>query len=497
MAGVGLLLLLGGAVVTHLRNRRRAARGRARRRLRRARGRLPRSSLIRERHRMSAACSGRHRRRRPDRAHRRDPARAVRRRVPGAGPLGGGLPAAAGGRTSTTRSTGSWRGWASPSSSPRSPGPCHGLRLIDRTMRVLAEFRRGTGDRPARLPRGEHVRPAGAGGASCAPTSRSTPRSPLRGNIEVTDVIQDGAGRVRVDFTDRVTGEHESVLAEYVLGCDGANSLVRAAIGATMQDLNFEQRWLVVDVATDADLDQWEGVHQVCDPDRAGTYMRIGHDPLPMGVPAAARARPPRTSATSARLHPLIAPWTGDIPVDRLRAGPGRRVHLPGPAGRPLAGPPGVPARRRRPPHPAVHRPGHVRRRARRGEPRLEARRRARRRPARERCWTPTRPSARPHARALIRLAKLVGMAMTEGGELGNLLRRVVAPRLRLLPGVTRLVLSSETPAASPHRAGGAAPAAPLAGRPAVPERGARGRPPVRRRGRGPVRRRHHGRRVT
>jgi 3-(3-hydroxy-phenyl)propionate hydroxylase len=53
----------------------------------------------------------------------------------------------------------------------------------------------------------------------------------------------------------------------------------------------------------------------------------------------------------------------------------------------------------------------------------------------------------KPHARALIRLARLVGMAMTEGGELGNVLRRLVAPRLYLVPGVARLVLSSETPA--------------------------------------------------
>lgn len=49
----------------------------------------------------------------------------------------------------------------------------------------------------------------------------------LRGNVEVTDIAQDGQGRVRVDFTDRLTGEHESVLGTYVLGCDGANSVVR------------------------------------------------------------------------------------------------------------------------------------------------------------------------------------------------------------------------------------------------------------------------------
>ena len=78
----------------------------------------------------------------------------------------------------------------------------------------------------------------------------------VRGNSEVTDVIQDGAGRVRVEVTDRVTGRDESILAEYVLGCDGANSLIRATIGGCLQDRHLEQRWLVVDVDTDADLAQ-------------------------------------------------------------------------------------------------------------------------------------------------------------------------------------------------------------------------------------------------
>jgi 3-(3-hydroxy-phenyl)propionate hydroxylase len=53
----------------------------------------------------------------------------------------------------------------------------------------------------------------------------------------------------------------------------------------------------------------------------------------------------------------------------------------------------------------------------------------------------------KPHATAMIRLAKLIGTAMTEGGEFGNVLRRVVAPRLRLLPGFKDQILSSQTPA--------------------------------------------------
>jgi len=53
----------------------------------------------------------------------------------------------------------------------------------------------------------------------------------------------------------------------------------------------------------------------------------------------------------------------------------------------------------------------------------------------------------KPHARAMIRLADLVGTAMTEGGELGNFLRRALMPRLHRLPGVARFILDSETPA--------------------------------------------------
>src|SRR5207302_9788270 len=98
----------------------------------------------------------------------------------------------------------------------------------------------------------------------------------LRCNAEVTDVTQHEPGRVRVSFTDRATDDEHVVDAAYVLGCDGANSVVRSSIGATMRDLRFGQRWLVADVATDAELNQWDGVHQVCDAVRAATYMRIG-----------------------------------------------------------------------------------------------------------------------------------------------------------------------------------------------------------------------------
>ena len=194
--------------------------------------------------------------------------------------------------------------------------PGHGLRLLTRSHRVLAEFQRSA-----------------VGGAHGYPQAnmfdqpdleqlmrnnlRNMPSVTLRGNVEVRRVTQSNAA-ARVDFTDRVTGERESVRASHVLGCDGANSVVRKAIGAKMEDLGFEQRWLVVDIDTSAPLNQWEGVHQLCDTRRAGTYMRVGEVRYRWEF----RLLPGETAADFAAmdtLHPLIRAWTGDIPVEDLR----------------------------------------------------------------------------------------------------------------------------------------------------------------------------------
>lgn len=318
--------------------------------------------------------------------------------------------------------------------------PCHGLRLLDRDLRVLAEFRRGTEAGRHGYPEANMFHQPEFEAILRAGLDRY-PTVTLRGNAEVTAVLQDGSGPVRVEVTDRVTGESGTVLAEYVLGCDGANSLVRASIGAAMRDLGFAQRWFVVDVATDADLGQWEGVHQVCDPVRAATYMRVGEARYRWEFRLA-----PGESADDYRdpagLHPLIAPWTRDVPVERLevvRAAEytfraqvadrwrDRRVFLLGDAAHltpPFIGQ-GMGAGMRDAANLAWKLAGvlggHLPKTA------LDS----------------YETEREPHARALIRLAKLVGVAMTEGGRVGDVLRGALTPRLARF---SRLVLNSETP---------------------------------------------------
>ena len=194
--------------------------------------------------------------------------------------------------------------------------PGHGLRLIDPQMRVLSEIPRST-------------KPSGHGfpqmnmfdqpelEAMLRANVKHYPQVTVHGNVEVTSVTQTQNGRVRVSFLDRVRGGEQSVQASYVLGCDGANSPTRAAIGAHMYGLPFTQDWLVIDVNTDVDLDQWEGCHQVCNPERGGTYMRVSETryrwefQLVDGETVA-------DYQSLAAVEPLIRPWLGDTSIDAL-----------------------------------------------------------------------------------------------------------------------------------------------------------------------------------
>ncbi len=134
----------------------------------------------------------------------------------------------------------------------------------------------------------------------------------------MTDIAQTLPGRVRVRFTDRLNGMEHIVESAYVLGCDGANSLARAAIGATMENLRFRQRWLVIDVDTDAQSHQWVGVHQLCDPVRARTYMRVGDTRYRWEFQLLAG----ETAADYQSLTDIVAlisPWLPERAAERLR----------------------------------------------------------------------------------------------------------------------------------------------------------------------------------
>ena len=304
--------------------------------------------------------------------------------------------------------------------------PANGLRLLDARHRVMAEFRRtehGLHGYPQTSmfdqPELERVlRDALARHPECE----------LRGGVEVTGIGPDTEGPVRVTFRDH-TGEHE-LWAEAVLGCDGANSLTREAIGAVWEDLRFEELWSVIDVRTTADVRSWEGVDQVCDPDRPATFTRIGEDRYRWEFRMREGAEQP--------VRDLVAPWLppsyeGDFEVireaqytfrarlaDRWRSG---RVFLLGDAAHltpPFIGQ-GLCAGLRD----AYNLTWKLARVLQQG--------------ADERLLDTYETERRPHARHVIRLAVVMGWAMTGGQDGAAALRRMVLSAACRIPGLTEL----------------------------------------------------------
>lgn len=72
------------------------------------------------------------------------------------------------------------------------------------------------------------------------------------------------------------TGGRARAVAHYVIGADGANSLVRDAMGVTVTDLGFTFDWLIADVVP-GDPATLAGVNlQICDPARPTTMVSGG-----------------------------------------------------------------------------------------------------------------------------------------------------------------------------------------------------------------------------
>ena len=93
-------------------------------------------------------------------------------------------------------------------------------------------------------------------------------------DTEVVAVIE-GSESVEV-VCRRATDVSEIVVnTKYVVGCDGANSLVRRLIGSGIEDLGFKEKWLVVDLLLKRERpDLGDHSIQFCDPIRPMTYCR-------------------------------------------------------------------------------------------------------------------------------------------------------------------------------------------------------------------------------
>ncbi|MFC6438017.1 bifunctional 3-(3-hydroxy-phenyl)propionate/3-hydroxycinnamic acid hydroxylase [Novosphingobium resinovorum] len=141
--------------------------------------------------------------------------------------------------------------------------------------------------------------------------------------------LEQDAGGVTVSYDEG--GERQTASARWVIACDGARSTVRKALGVDLDDLDFEEPWLVVDaevqgpvsfppiagVPEGADLQRLSVM--MCDPVRPATVVPGRRDHrrwefmLLPGEDDKAMSAPDKVAE-------LVGAWMADVPHEIVRA---------------------------------------------------------------------------------------------------------------------------------------------------------------------------------
>ncbi len=142
---------------------------------------------------------------------------------------------------------------------------------------------------------------------------------------EAVEVDQDKA-RCHVALRNE-TGEVQQLFGKFVIGCDGANSMVRATIGGTQEDRGFQADWLVIDVLLrDGVTIEQLGIPaagQYCNPTRPTTIVPAGVRDGKMFRRWEFMLLPGESPAEiekEERIWELLEPWAGPDRLELVRS---------------------------------------------------------------------------------------------------------------------------------------------------------------------------------
>lgn len=128
--------------------------------------------------------------------------------------------------------------------------------------------------------------------------------------VEVNDLAQDSDG-VTLQL-QREDGSSAGVRARCVIGCDGASSTVRRLVDIALEDLVFDEPWLVVDVlVNESGLKKLPTTSvQYCNPERPTSLVIGPHNHRRWEI-SLKPGEDPREVATPEGTWRLLAPWIG------------------------------------------------------------------------------------------------------------------------------------------------------------------------------------------
>ncbi len=128
----------------------------------------------------------------------------------------------------------------------------------------------------------------------------------LTSGVEVTELVAE-TGTMGLS-------NGEDLSASYVIGCDGADSFTRSTVGLPLNDLGFQERWLVVDAALKRprpDLGDYS--IQFCDAENPATYVRGTKDRRRWEIRLNQAKADPDNDAIWALLSRWITPDDADL----------------------------------------------------------------------------------------------------------------------------------------------------------------------------------------
>ena len=134
---------------------------------------------------------------------------------------------------------------------------------------------------------------------------------------EVVDLEQDEDG-VWITSMEREGESTSRDRALFAIGCDGASSFVRRAIGVRWESLDYDQDWLVLDVTQGPRADLPLVTMQVCDPARLASYICV-KDPNRRWEFQLLEGESREEMLAPAKIGDLLAPWIapGDYEIRR------------------------------------------------------------------------------------------------------------------------------------------------------------------------------------
>lgn len=149
--------------------------------------------------------------------------------------------------------------------------PVRGMHFLNGDGTMIFRFDAPEGDGPLGWPAGFMFHQPDLEEALRTAASRlATVTTHLGHEVQQVSAAAEGGGAVvTVGGPDGLRSVH----ARYVVGCCGARSITRAAIGGGLTDCGFTQEWLVLDVRLRRPVDLPMVTVQYCEPARPSSYV--------------------------------------------------------------------------------------------------------------------------------------------------------------------------------------------------------------------------------